>query len=285
MTLIPYAEENLEATAGCSRVSMGCDNCHGVRLAATRLCQNAKWAGLVDKATGHWTGEVRLLEEHLTGPGSPLRTRKPTTWFVNSRSDLFHEHVPTWYILRVLAVIAMRPNHRFIVLTKRAARMRAVMATLHPSMLDPSKLLIREGGGGYDIGDWVDPDIGWTEPSWPLRNLILGVSVEDQETADLRIRELVQTPAACRAVSAEPLLGGIVMRPEWLVGRHIDHLPAIRGADHRRRIREARQADASRLGSGIAESGRGGGRAGVLQTVGGVAANVPVLRDLAHRDW
>jgi protein gp37 len=152
--------------------------------------------------------DVKLApEKTLT---EPLRRRKPTTYFVNSMSDLFHEDVPDEWIDRVFAVMALCPQHTFQVLTKRSERMRAYMACVEIGR-------IRAARWGRSINR--DADVSGYGPNhnmivegarmWPLPNVWIGVSCEDQRSADERVPDLLATPAAVRFVSAEPLLGPI----------------------------------------------------------------------------
>ena len=151
-----------------------------MKLAGRRLKHTPKYGGLTkDSNAGPvWTGEVRLWEKALA---DPLHWREPRKIFVNSEGDLFHESIPDEWIDRVLAVMALCPQHTFQVLTKRAARMRDYCC-------DP-----RHSG----------------EIVWPLPNVWKGCSCERQQEADERIPLLLQTPAAIRFISAEPLLGPI----------------------------------------------------------------------------
>jgi protein gp37 len=144
-----------------------------------------------------------------------LSWKKPRTVFVNSMSDLFHEDVPDEFIDRVFAVMALCPQHTFIVLTKRPERMLAWNRDI----------------GGTTRRDWVFAAAGFLLnlsrlrfPDWPLSNVWLGVSVEDQATAALRIPLLLQTPAAVRVVSAEPLLGPVDLTNLNLLGHSLDAL-------------------------------------------------------------
>jgi len=134
------------------------------------------------------TNDIFLDEKILT---QPLHWKRPRRIFPCSMSDLFGEWVPDEMIDRVFAVMALCPRHSFQVLTKRAERMRDYMRS-------------REGSDAIDIlrggdGSW----------KWPLDNAWYGVSVEDQRRADERIPVLLDTPAAVRWVSAEPLLGPV----------------------------------------------------------------------------
>lgn len=133
-----------------------------------------------------WTGEVRTVPEVLD---QPLRWKKSKRIFVNSMSDLFHEDVPIGFIYQVFAVMAEANWHTFQVLTKRPGRMKEVLTKLRD-----------EFEGKVFNGRKV---------TWPLPNVWLGVSVENQQAADERIPLLLQTPAAVRFVSCEPLLGPV----------------------------------------------------------------------------
>jgi len=132
----------------------------------------------------------------------PLRWRKPRRVLVNSMSDLFHEALPDEAIDRVFAVMAMAPEHTFQVLTKRAERMATWFG--RPYLL----------GRILEACERIDRWPNGSEPPLrlPLPNVWLGVSVEDQATADDRIPLLLQTPAAVRFVSADPLLDRITFR-------------------------------------------------------------------------
>lgn len=186
MTKIEWTEATWNPIVGCSVATPGCTNCYAMRM-AHRLGRNPKtphYAGLTQDSRGGpvWTGKLTLAPDHVIE--APLHRRKPTTYFVNSMGDLFHEDVPDDWIDRVFAVMARCPLHRFQVLTKRADRMRAYMQSCQYGADDSGRL-------------------------WPLPNVWLGVSVEDQARADLRIPDLLATPAAVRFVSAEPMLGPV----------------------------------------------------------------------------
>lgn len=145
-----------------------------------------------------WTGKVRLMPEMLQ---LPLKWRKPRRVFVNSMSDLFHEDVPLAFIDEVFATMAITGGHTYQVLTKRPARMLAYMTQDEIGRVGyvegRVKRWYREHGKVVPTGVTL---------RWPLPNVWLGVSVEDQATADERIPLLLQTPAAVRFVSAEPLI-------------------------------------------------------------------------------
>ena len=225
MSRIEWTEKTWNPVVGCTILSPGCTNCyamkqahriqamyHGANLQAGRgapyppspydgTTKDTK-AGPVWTGKVAWGGDEKLLE--------PLRRKRPTTYFVNSMSDLFHEDVPDEWIDRVFAVMALSPQHTFQVLTKRAKRMREYCTGL------AGKLSWRRAAIGDAMFEISGRAIGQHQPEMPLPNVWLGVSAEDQPRADQRVPELLATPAAVRFVSAEPLLGPIVMPLAWL---------------------------------------------------------------------
>ena len=192
---------------GCTRVSEGCRNCYAEAIAARFSGPGQPFHGFAERTVNgpRWTGKVGLIEDRLT---LPLRWRKPARVFVNSAFDLFHESIPDAWIDRVFAVMAMAPQHIFQVLTKRPERMRDYFAAR------------QEGDPWAEAADEIADIVGNSdhpavlEPKdIPLRNVWLGVSIEDQSRADARIPILLDTPAAVRWISAEPLLGPIEIGP------------------------------------------------------------------------
>lgn len=187
---IEWTEATWNPVTGCSKVSTGCKHCYAER----------DWARLKHLPTyaGRAFNDVACHPERLD---QPLRWRRPRRIFVNSMSDLFHPAVPDEFIDQVFAVMALAPRHTFQVLTKRPERMLVYMARLGRSakLLDSAARAL-----GYTFkfqGEYM--------VSFPLSNVLIGVSVEDQTTADERIPLLLKTPAAVRWVSAEPLLGPV----------------------------------------------------------------------------
>lgn len=188
---------------------------------AARFADNGWSKGLINIKTRKWNGEVRLAEHKLT---DPLKWRQPSTVFVNSMSDLFHEKFTNEQIAAVFGVMAACPQHTFQILTKRAQRMREWFEwmknalPLKDSTFDPraaacwdfAKIEIRKTGAAIDSSVW---DSEFVERAhlipWPLPNVWLGVSVEDQDAADERIPELLRTPAVIRFLSCEPLIGRV----------------------------------------------------------------------------
>lgn len=231
-TNIEWADETWPVTRGCTLVSAGCTNCYAMNMAAriVRMGKGAptKYDGLTrDTPTGpKWVGAARFCPEELA---TPLRKRKGRRIFVSSMSDLFHDDISNEEIAAVFGVMAAAKQHSFMVLTKRAARMRAwfAWAEQHGNGYDaarfgPSALLTCAwaASAGDCLDDW---DIGLPDlPSpetfgavWPLPNVMLGVSVENQAAAVDRIPHLQATPAAVRWISAEPLLGDLDLR-QWM---------------------------------------------------------------------
>lgn len=152
-----------------------------------------------------WTGEVRLVPEVL---GTPLKWRKPRRVFVNSMSDLFHEDVSFEFIAAVFGVMAAAPQHTFQVLTKRPKRMREFFAWV-TGRRGVEPYVYVEGSVVVHAAEQVMGTELRRAASWPLPNVWLGVSVEDQATADERIPLLLECPAAVRWVSYEPALGPV----------------------------------------------------------------------------
>lgn len=214
-TPIEWTDATWNPLRGCSRVSQGCVNCYAEVMAA-RFSGPGQWGeGLAQMVRGpggtvdhRWTGKVALAEKQLD---QPLRWRRPRKIFVNSTSDLFHESVPEGWIDRIFAVMALATQHTFQVLTKRPERMRAYVSSL--SDLGGAEIQRRfsEAGRAANVllGDM--PELRRRITSIPLRNVWLGTSADDQATAETRIPHLLATPAAVRFLSAEPLLGPLIL--------------------------------------------------------------------------
>jgi protein gp37 len=179
---------------GCTKVSPGCDHCYA-ETTAERF----------RNVPGHYYESGFDLQLRPDKLDQPLRWKKPRRVFVNSMSDLFHADIPDEYIAKVFAVMALASQHTFQVLTKRPGRMRALLQAADFAALINWEYVCLPS----DI-----PSI--RGPQWPLPNVWLGVSAEDQRWADIRIPVLLNTPAAVRFVSAEPLLGPIRFDHVWL---------------------------------------------------------------------
>ncbi len=197
-TSIGWADASWNVITGCSVLSPGCEHCYAMRQAAGFLSHLPNYQDLTNRH-GKWNGKVRF-NEHLLD--QPLRWRRPRRIFVNSMGDLFHENVSDEWIDRVFAVMAheQAQHHQFLVLTKRAARMKEYLA---------NTVVESDGRRLHCYTSTANPQPFYAASAWPLPNVWLGVSAEDQERADERIPLLLECPAAVRFVSAEPLLGPI----------------------------------------------------------------------------
>lgn len=173
---ISWTDQTWNPIVGCTKVSAGCQNCWAERMA--KLHYHA------DFPNG-WDGHVKLFPERLE---QPLHWRKPRKIAVGLMGDLFHNEVPIHFQENVFRTAIYASQHVFQFLTKRAD----IMAWRIPIIMN------RIYGSPEN---WRMPDNVW-----------LGISVEDQKTADERIPLLLQTPAVVRFVSAEPLLGPIDIR-------------------------------------------------------------------------
>lgn len=241
---IEWTDETWNPVRGCSRVSPGCNNCYAMRQAHRSDVPGGAYEGLTILRRGRvdWTGRARLVPELLA---APLRWTRPRRVFVNSMSDLFHESLTRDEIAGVFAAMALACHHTYQVLTKRAARMRAILETL--SLDECLKALLALGFMDLNLHSSrvlaaLPQDSPFrprsNAPIWPLPNVWLGVSVEDQARADERIPLLLETPAAVRFVSAEPLLGPLHFRrwltrpPRELAHRIAANLSAASGRKH-----------------------------------------------------
>lgn len=204
-TKIEWTDATLNVVNGCSVISPGCANCYAMRAGGRNLPGHPSTGLTVPSKAGHvWTGEVRFNEKALI---LPLRWKRPRTIFWNAHGDLFHDSVPDAWIDRCFAVVALTPHHKHQVLTKRSARMRAYTNAFEERANEFGAALayvVRLAGLERQAGiDAIDAMV------WPLLNVWLGVSVEDQKRADERIPDLLSTPAVVRFLSCEPLLGHV----------------------------------------------------------------------------
>lgn len=209
---IAWTDQTYNPIRGCSMVSAGCTNCYAMLVAHRFGGKGQPYEGLT--TNGKWNGKIRVVEDRLL---DPLRWKRPRRVFVNSMSDLFHENLPTAEIDKIFAVMALSPRHTFQVLTKRPERMRAYLndLTVRNRVLGLAWMMLGKLPK-YDHGDLCNR-------AWPLANVWLGVSAEDDVTWRQRVPELQATPAAIRWVSVEPQIGPIFPTPEdakglsWIV--------------------------------------------------------------------
>lgn len=225
----------------CEQVSPGCHNCYSKTNNHRRLPSNG--TGLPFDKRSRELVEIFMDERILS---QPLRWRKPAKIFVENQSDLFGEFVPDEYIAAVFGVMAVahssfgatwdkagsrwrddwRGPHTFQVLTKRPGRMsRLLRSPQFRTAVARSafKFAYNLRDAGY-LSHQIDCKREWErcyEPGrlWPLPNVWMGVSCEDQQRAGERIPDLLATPAAVRFVSVEPMLGPIDLR-QWTLAEH-----------------------------------------------------------------
>lgn len=201
---IEWTETTWNPVMGCTPVSEGCRNCYA-RAMMDRFAGRKGWPKTASTVT--------LFPERLE---QPLHWRKPRLVFLPSMGDLFHEDVPDEFIDHVWATMLLSPRHTFQVLTKRPERMQQYLTrrtdptfsnttTCYTSVLRAADHIRSKQPGLMNIGI-SDP------VCFPARHVWLGVSVEDQAAADERVPILLDTPAAVRFVSCEPLLGPVMFR-------------------------------------------------------------------------
>jgi protein gp37 len=223
-TGIEWTDATWNPVRGCSKVSEGCRNCYAMHIAARFSDPGLPYEGLaVRNGRGaRWTGAVKFIEDHLD---MPLRLRRPRRIFVNSMSDLFHESIPTAWIDRIVAVMALAPQHTFQVLTKRPELMRSYFADQRTY-----NRVLRVADGELRMKRPRLGSIPIDRP--PAPNIWLGTSVEDQATANERIPALLQAPARTRFLSCEPLLGPLDLTPWLHVGHQVMDFPRVRWGLH-----------------------------------------------------
>lgn len=211
MSKIEWTDETWNPVRGCRHVSPGCLNCYAALMTSRLEAMGQEgYAGLTrpspDGKRRLFTGEFRAVPDALD---KPLHWKKPRMIFVNSMSDLFGEGIPFEFIAAVFGVMAACPQHTFQVLTKRADRLLEFFEWLRRDNADMLKALanmlnISEYSGAFpDLWDLHGPQLGSV---WPLPNVWLGVSAENQASFDARVPKLLQTPASVRFLSLEPLL-------------------------------------------------------------------------------
>lgn len=237
-TGIEWCTHTWNPVVGCRKVSEGCRFCYAKTLHDMRHAAQLAGKNVAPQYAKPFE-TVQLMPDRL---GWPLSLRTPSRIFVNSVSDLFHEDVPGDFIERVFATMALAQRHTFQILTKRPERMREWFATrcgLESIEESVSRIashvgkIVWDSRGSdyfkYSLSSPADVANRRPWPGWPLPNVWLGTSVENQPTADERIPFLLQTPAAVRFLSGEPLLGPIDLEggdaypsKGWLRGWHAE---------------------------------------------------------------
>lgn len=234
-TLIPMSGSTWNPLLGCKEVSAGCAGCYAARLIGTRFAKNPKLPMYHDIATvganghPHFTGARRMMADRLD---EPLRARKGRKVFVCDMGDLFYEGHPFEDIAAVFGVMAASPQHTFQVLTKRPERAVEFFAWVESKSIG---MLTRDTWPNMTIALAAMAALGqqriWTVPSeqpWPLPNVWIGTSVEDQPAADKRIPRLLRVPTVVRFLSMEPLLGPVDLTDVCIEAIGVvDHIDAL----------------------------------------------------------
>jgi len=201
-TRIEWTQATWNPVTGCSPISPGCAHCYAARM-AKRLAGRAGYPEAPDEF------KVTVHPQRL---GEPLRWKDRRMVFVCSMGDLFHEDVPDEYIDAMFAVMALAKRHTFQILSKRPDRMRDYFKAGN-SLFGRMNEAAQETGL---IKQWqavMPTQRHGMVPGreWPLGNVWLGVTAENQEQADKRIPVLLEIPAAVLFVSVEPMLEEIVL--------------------------------------------------------------------------
>lgn len=201
MSKIEWTDKTWNPIIGCSKTSPACDHCYAERM-AFRHSHNPKapieYKNVVTDS-GTWNGQTAFVKSVLE---KPLHWRKPCRVFVGSMTDLFHPSTPFEWIDKIINIMAQTPHLTYQILTKRPERM-------------------------YDYithNMWLTND--------PMEHVWFGVTVENQDQAEARIPFLLDTPAAVRFVSIEPMLGPVDLKHVTLdLGPRyeLDWLDALRG--------------------------------------------------------
>lgn len=227
-TNIEWTDTTQNIVWGCRRASEGCLNCYIPRQPPLRM------AG--QKFSHDGVGATTGLVFRLDRLAMPLKLRKPSKIFVNSLSDLFLKGVPDEVIARQWIVMALTRRHTFQILTKHPARMRSLLCNekrWRELLLEALNWVVENVDAKIPAADYdrvYEKWLGANVPTgtnflWPLGNVWLGTSTENQKWANARIPQLLMTPAAVRFISAEPLLGPIdLTRIAWTRGggTHLD---------------------------------------------------------------
>jgi len=203
---IAWTDTTWNPLVGCTRKSQACRRCYAEAATSESALAGGWGQGFAEVGDGGvaWTGKIALREDRLS---FPLELENPSRIFVNSLSDLFHETLPEETIDKIFAVMALAPRHVFQVLTKRPKTMQPYLSNAATPARIESHMAELDGGAAKI-------------ETWPLPNVWLGVTAENQKEADRRIPLLLQTPAAVRFAAAEPLLEALDLKPgTWLKGK------------------------------------------------------------------
>lgn len=224
--------ETINPQVGCSEVSPGCRNCYAARVAARGMTEHHRGLTVLRTNGAHWNGKIARAPEQLE---KPLRWREPRGIFWGSMTDLFHESTMATedgrrYIAACFGVMAATPQHTHMVLTKRPKLMREWFEWLATADFgitavrgeQESANVWRAALDQLSPRDVADDARLWRRvhdaprPPWPLPNVWLMTTTEDQQRADERIPHLLACPAAVRGLSVEPMLGSVVLPEAFL---------------------------------------------------------------------
>lgn len=211
-TKIQWTDETWNPIIGCSKISPGCVNCYAETMATRLAAMSIK--KVIPSLNGYpeiifgrkWNGKVVFMQQAIS---KPLAWRKPRKIFVCSMGDLFHESVPFEWIDMVMAIIACTPHHTYQILTKRPDRMAEYFSCSKDMLISRWENAIYKMGI-CDKNDDLDSVVCYiynrSEREWPLNNVWLGVTAENQEQANKRIPILLQIPSVIKFVSIEPMI-------------------------------------------------------------------------------
>jgi protein gp37 len=204
-TKIQNVTDSWNPIVGCSHVSPGCDRCYAEKMAARINSMNpllSKYKYVIKD--NHWTGTVSIEYKDFQ---IPFHWNKPRRVFVCSMGDLFHEHVSNEWIDMVMAVIAVNSKHTFMVYTKRPQIMHDYFTAGKDELINRWNLQLSAIRYPYQFPLLSIPNS--VQNFWPINNLWLGVTAENQAMANYRVPILLNTLAAKRFISYEPALGPV----------------------------------------------------------------------------
>lgn len=215
-TGIQWTDATWNPLRGCSRVSKGCTLCYAEKIAHRFSGPGEPYEGLISlgQKGPRWNGNIKLVPDKLA---DPIHWTKSRMVFVNSMSDLFHSGVSNEYIAAVFGIMAASSKHTFQVLTKRPERAKTWFDWVLSKTPSPAEYCAEEAlklTGRKEIKSVIN--------NWPLSNVWLGVSCENQETADRRIPILLACDASVKWVSYEPAIGPVnfslwTNKLDWIV--------------------------------------------------------------------
>lgn len=201
-TKIEWTEETLNPIVGCTKISPACRNCYALRFAIRlahnpRICQRDQHRYLKTLAYSNgewkWSGQTAWFPERLR---VLEQWGRPRQVFMVSMGDMFHESVQAEWITQIFIAMARFHQHTYQVLTKRPEWMRSLLS--NPAF----PRIVEQTYHQFKTPD--DPEF-----QWPLPNVWLGVTAENQRCLEERLPLLAATTAALRFVSVEPILGPV----------------------------------------------------------------------------